>query len=379
MRGSMATPKPGEIRCPTCHRSTPPAAYCTQCGSPIPADARARPRGMDRDELQERLRSRRSGGDPYRRGYYAGEEPPGYDRFEPDDMDAQARRGPRTPREHRVDYFAQREAAGPVVPPPDVTREPEPERYERWYDATRDAAGSSEGYEATAPPPPGTFDEPTYVDNFDDAAYYGEGDESYGYAPWHDRRRRGSGGAGIAILGVLALGVLALMGGAVLAGAFGNGGVAQTTPSATASVTAAPTPSVEPTVAPSVAASPSAVPSPSGGPVTFPDGFVAQAQPCLPGSAGTRGCNSNGATNSGTVDIWVGFEKGTADDVLGATLLGTDGTVLAEGTIDLARIGCARTCNGWTRFTFPGLDPGSYEVRITRNGEFASSTTFQVV
>ncbi|HEX2141811.1 MAG TPA: hypothetical protein VHK28_05970, partial [Candidatus Limnocylindria bacterium] len=61
------TPKPGQIRCPTCHRSTPPAAYCTQCGSPIPASARVRPRGMDRDELEERIRGRRPG-EGFRRG-----------------------------------------------------------------------------------------------------------------------------------------------------------------------------------------------------------------------------------------------------------------------------------------------------------------------
>ena len=84
----MATPKPGEIRCPTCHRSTPPAAFCTQCGSAIPTDARARPRGMDRDELQDRIRARRSGGDPYRRGSDADEGTGIYERFEPDPTDS---------------------------------------------------------------------------------------------------------------------------------------------------------------------------------------------------------------------------------------------------------------------------------------------------
>ena len=87
----MATPKPGEIRCPTCHRSTPPAAFCTQCGSAIPPDARTRPRGMDRDELQERIRARRSGGDPYRRGS-VDDTPVAYGRYEPDPTDADARR-----------------------------------------------------------------------------------------------------------------------------------------------------------------------------------------------------------------------------------------------------------------------------------------------
>ena len=35
----MPTPKPGQIRCPTCQQPTPPAAYCTQLGKrPAVAD-----------------------------------------------------------------------------------------------------------------------------------------------------------------------------------------------------------------------------------------------------------------------------------------------------------------------------------------------------
>ncbi|MGH2357918.1 MAG: hypothetical protein ACRDGJ_07870, partial [Candidatus Limnocylindria bacterium] len=184
--------------------------------------------------------------------------------------------------------------------------------------------------------------------------------------------------AGLAILGVLALGVLALMGGAVLAGVLGGDGAANAspTPSETAAPSLGPTPQPTPTAA--VTAASSATPAPSGAPIVFPDGFVAQAQPCLPGTANVNGCNSNGTSNSGTVDIWVGFQKGTAEDVVGATLVGPDGTVVAEGFIDLARIGCARTCNGWTRFNFSGLDPGNYEVRISRNGDPAAIATFEV-
>src|SRR5688572_22876711 len=116
----MATPKPGEIRCPTCHRSTPPAAFCTQCGSSIPSDARARPRGLDRDELQDRIRARRSGGDPYRRGAATEDDYGAYERFEPRPEDAQAQYGPQ-PSARRIDYFEEREggggAASPIAPP----------------------------------------------------------------------------------------------------------------------------------------------------------------------------------------------------------------------------------------------------------------------
>ena len=80
----MSIPLPGQIRCPTCHRSTPPAAFCTQCGSPIPASARARPRGMDREELQDRIRTHRPGDAAFRRGSPLGEGPEqGYSPYQP--------------------------------------------------------------------------------------------------------------------------------------------------------------------------------------------------------------------------------------------------------------------------------------------------------
>ena len=121
----------------------------------------------------------------------------------------------------------------------------------------------------------------------------------------------------------------------------------------------------------------SASPAASGEPVVFPDGFTAEAQPCIRGSAGATGCNSNGANNSGSVDIWVGFENGNSNDVIGATLVGPDGSEI-DGSIELANIGCRSSCNGYTWIPFDGLTPGTYEVRVTRNGELAGTTTFEV-
>ena len=391
----MATPKPGEIRCPTCHRSTPPAAFCTQCGSAIPSDARIRPRGMDRDELQDRIRARRSGGDPYRRGGVADVDDPGYERFEPEPEDTQARRT-RRPNERRQDSFRDRApAAAPVPLPP-----PEPEPVSQSIvpplgprpDITRDADDwTAEPSTGAAPPhlapPPSDvpIEDVEYVDNFDDEAVDEDG-YSYAYDDWDDGRRRGSSGAGaFAILGFLALGVLALLGGAVLAGVFSddpNSGVANPTltPSPTLSASLAPTPppSVAPSGAPSGGAS--ASPGASGDPVVFPDGFTAEAEPCLPGTMRRdgSGCDSNGSTNSGTVEIYVGFRNGTSSDVIRAEILGPEGTTVGDGSIDLARIGCSRACNGWTFFSFPNLPEGAYEVRITRNGDLASETGFEV-
>jgi hypothetical protein len=375
----MATPKPGEIRCPTCHRSTPPAAFCTQCGSAIPPDARIRPRGMDRDELQDRIRARRSGSDPYRRGGTVEDEGGAYGRYEPDPIDTQARR-PDAADAARHDYLDEGAAAAAAGSPDgDVTHD-----RDDW--ARPAAAAAMSG----APPPPDwgappsdvpvtDAHEPEYVDNFDDAAYEQE-DYGYPYEEWQEPTERRAGLGAVAILGFLALGVLALLSGAVLAGLFGGGGgvgQADATPSplATPIVTAEPTPlaSAAESGSPDASGSPGA----SGEPVLFPDGFTADAQPCIRGSATATGCDSNGASNSGSVDIWVGFTNGTSNDVVGATLIAPDGSTV-DGSIDLANIGCTASCGGYTFFPFDGLSPGTYEVRVTRNGELASTTTFEV-
>jgi hypothetical protein len=374
----MATPKPGEIRCPTCHRSTPPASFCTQCGSAIPPDARIRPRGMDRDELQDRIRARRSGGDPYRRGGTADDERGGYERYEPDPIDTQARRHdagalPQT----RRDYLDEGAAAGTVWG--DITRDRD--EWARPAAAPTPAAAPPQADDWAPPPSDVPVSDPyqsEYVDNFDDAAY-GEPGYGYAYDEWQAPRERRAGLGAVAILGFLALGVLALLGGAVLAGIFGGGpgvGLGPTpSPTATAVATAEPTPSpsLEATGSPGASGSPAE----SGEPVVFPDGFTAEAQPCIRGSVAADGCDSNGASNSGAVDIWVGFEKGTSADVIGATLVAPDGSEI-DGSIDLADIGCRSSCNGYTWFPFDGLTPGTYEVRVTRNGELADTVEFEV-
>jgi hypothetical protein len=378
----MATPKPGEIRCPTCHRSTPPAAFCTQCGSAIPSDARIRPRGMDRDELQDRIRARRSSGDPFRRGGGADETAGGYQRFEPEPGDSQAHRSPR-PGEQRRDAFdegpaaAGAAAAASSARPPEITREADD-----WTERPS-LVPPLPPSEPVEPAPPPFADEPAYVDNYDDAA---ADDAAYPYEfdDWEGRRERRSSGAGaFAILGFLALGVLALLAGAVLAGVFssgpGVGGVDPTlTPSPSIQESTTPSESVSAPPSSDASTSPSISPPASGQPVVFPDGFTAEAQPCIPGSASTNGCGSNASSNSGSVWIWVGFEKGTSDDVIGAEIIGPDGDTVGTGSIDLASIRCGRSCNGWTYFQFGNLDAGTYEVKITRNGDLAAETSFEV-
>jgi hypothetical protein len=310
----------------------------------------------------------------------ADDDPAGYERFEPDPIDAQARR-PQHGEPERRDYLDERAAAAAAAAAsaPDLTRD-----RDEW---ARPASAATPGA-APAPdwaPPPSDVpiaDEPAYlegeyVDNFDDAAY---GGEAYPYYDeWAEPERRGGAGA-FAILGFLALGVLALISGAVLAGIFDGGpttGAGDPTPTPTATVAPTVEPSPSPTVEPTGSAGPSGSPDASGGPVVFPDGFTAEAQPCLPGSVGPSGCESNGAVNGGAVDIWIGFRNGNGDDVLEVTLEAPDGT-LVDQSIDLSDIDCGASCNGYTWFGFSNLDPGSYEVLVSRNGEPAASTTFEV-
>ena len=363
---------------------------------------------MDRDELQDRIRARRSGSDPYRRGGVADEGTGGYQRFQPEPEDSQARRTPR-PGEQRRDAFDERAAAAgaaaaaagtgaaagaadpgvadagaaeigaAAAPPerPDITRESED-----WADRPSLVPPLPPFPSAEAPAPP--VEGPAYVDNYDDAGAYDEAGYPYEYEEWDDGRERRSSGAGaFAILGFLALAVLALGLGAVFAGVLGGD------PNTSgADPTLTPSPSIQESLAPSSAASaapsadasvaPSTAPPASGEPVVFPDGFTAEAQPCIPGSANTQGCGSNASSNSGDIWIWVGFQNGTSDDVIGTEIIGPEGNTVGTGSIDLASIRCGRACNGWTYFQFGNLAPGSYEVEITRNGDLAGTTEFEV-
>jgi len=339
---------------------------------------------MDRDELQDRIRARRSGADPYRRGGAADEGTGPYQRYEPEPDDARARRT-RGPDGSRRDAFEQGSAdsgsaagAAASAPRPDITRD-----IDDWE---RRPSVDDRPPSASAPPvvtPALAADEPERVDNYGETAY-DDASYPYEYDEWDDGREQRSSGAGaFAILGFLALGVLALLGGAVLAGVFSSDpNVGGTDPTQTVSPTtqASVTPSATASIAPSADASvaPSAEPPASGEPVIFPDGFTAEAQPCVTGSVTLSGCDSNGESNSGQFEIWVGFQNGTSEDVVGAEIIDSDGNIVGDGSVDLASLRCGSTCNGYTYFPFSGLAPGTYEVQVTRNGEPASSTSFEV-
>jgi hypothetical protein len=350
---------------------------------------------MDRDELQDRIRARRSGGEPYRRGSDPEEGTGIYERFEPDPTDSM-RRSEAHGDDPRTDNLDETKMPAPPPPAarPDLTRDrddwdgPSPAAAAAAGAAASGAAASGPAAAGAAAGAAASSDEPAALEATVDAepvpVAAAEGasadyDEPYAYDyDWEEEPRERSGA--LAIMGFLGLGVLALLAGAVLASLWG-GGVGSADPTATPLVSDAP-PSIAATPLPSPSAAPSdAVPTgsaaPSGGPITFPDGFVAEAQPCIPGSVGPDGCNSNGVANAGAVEIWVGFQNGNSNDVIGAIVEAPDGTT-SDQSIDLASIGCGASCNGYTWFNFSSLEPGTYEVRITRNGEPASSTQFEV-
>lgn len=204
--------------------------------------------------------------------------------------------------------------------------------------------------------------EDTYEEPDDDGYEY--------YRPTEEPRRSGSGPLIICALVVLA--VLALLGGGLLSRIIA-GGAAKASPTASATVVASATALPSPTPAPSASG------QPSGTPATFADGFTAEIQPCASEPQGPNGCDSSGTTvSSGEVWAWVGFTKGTASDTLGVTLVDKAGASQGDASRDLASIGCQQTCNGWIKVRFSGLTPGTYKLRVNRNGTAAGETSFTV-
>jgi hypothetical protein len=362
----MSSPKPGQVRCPTCRRSTPPTAFCTQCGAALPASARARPRGLDRDELDQRIRARRPGDLPFRRGVPVGEpgdyQPFRPEPFQPEPEDALVREaavvgGDAEPRvDNTPPDFDEAQVERPatllppvVAPPVSASSGPRPSRPVRAAAPTPVVA---------APAPDASIDE----------------DEPYPAYPYGEERRSGLVGP-LAIVAFVALGVMAIGIGVVISGLFA--GAAKSSPSPTPLASQGPS-----SASPSVGASPSATavptpivtPTPSG-PVVFPDGFTADAQPCGEQPTSFDGCDSSGSTVSdGTVWVWVGFRNGGKGDTLTVTILNSAGTAVHDGTIDLG--GICSSCNGYVRFRFSGLSPGSYTIRVDRNGQLADDAQF---
>jgi hypothetical protein len=396
----MPTPKPGQIRCPTCQQPTPAAAYCTQCGAPLPSSLQARPRGMDRAELEERVRHRRPGDPAMRRGRSPGDEvaPAGYVPFEPEPEDVNAIREeeggqPVQHVDHTPPNFDER--------PPSVHQEPHDDR------AAAAAAAAAAGYAAASAhePPPAPYQvEPEYeaanepnsyhADPYGPphaAATYGEApideapyvapEDAYPYPyPADDGGRRGGSGA-LPIIGFILLGVLALGVGAALATLLGgNGGVGEASPTPSAAVSVAPSggPSSQPTGPASEP--PNATPEPTDGPVTFPDGAVITVQACGTADMSFDGCRVDGSTIRGRLMwVWIGFNRADGSDTITLTLRSDGQTIDQQEKVLGQVVGCPGSCSGYLiGAAYRGLDPGQYELVVRRNDDFADSATFRV-
>jgi hypothetical protein len=408
----MSTPKPGQIRCPTCLRSTPPAAFCTQCGSPIPPSARARPRGLDREELDERIR-RRPGENAFRRGGSPDDAGrPGYVPFEPEPEDALAVRAEEEAAARHLDNLPpEPDVTRPVDPPPRRGWESPPPSDQEWPAA--DAGTASRAPEPEAEPEPeyaerepgpdagpdeSDYAEPAYATDrapdyppeaYDDAPY-GRPEDAYAY-PYQSSDDGRGGGSALPIVGFVVLCVLALAVGAVLAGLLGGEepiGQATPSPSVAASEEPSEQPSQEPSAAPSESAG-EATPQPSDGPVAFDDGALLTIQPC--GSNGYRqqavgnpeenACQVDGSTvTDGRVWAFVVFSDTGGSDRLQVRLI-TNGQVENEQelTIDSVLNDCGDSCGGLIYgATYVELLPGEYELELLRNGDFADRATFTV-
>jgi hypothetical protein len=375
-----------------------------------------RPRGLDRDELEERLRMRRPGDAPYRRG--ASPEEPQYGSpqlFQPEPEDELAKpSAPGMPPPRNIDNLppdydepAWERAADetryeqpPYVEQPPYEGQPRYDEQPRYEEpSARQDAGYGSPF-GTLPPPVATPPAPAHQSSFagdpqvdeadrapaheppapelEDDEYLDEYDYPYDSPAYDEPRRSGSGP--LMFIGFGALGLAALLAGVLLSGLFGPGkGIAQQTPSPTPTATvtaeATPTPGAS---APAESQSPGAS---DGPPVAFDDGFTADVQPCAEEPTESDGCDSSGAQVAAgdKLWVWIGFTRGTNDDVIGITLVDSGGQSVADASFDLSSLGAEQDrFNGWLKFSFDGLSSGDYKIRVSRNGTPAAETAFTV-
>lgn len=380
----MSTTKPGQIRCPTCLRSTPPAAFCTQCGSPIPASALVRPRGMDRDELEERVRGRRPGDAGFRRGAPVedGSEAGAYLPFEPEPEDALAARQAGPPGDARqMDNTPPDFDAEPATPPAWAPpAEPAPEAY-RQRGPVPPPPVPAYAPSDYVPPDDAPRDYPAGEYEPDDAEPDYETAEPYPYTYPQRGDRGGRGGGALPVIGFVALCALALAVGAVLAGMFGDpDGVGQATPTPTASA-----PSATPQLTPSEAAASatpgtSATPEPTDGPITFADGAVITVQPCATVEMSFDGCDRDGSVvNGDRMWVWIGFDHALGSDTFVLDLRTANETIDQQEKVLGEILDCPNRCGGYLiGAAYRDLVPGEYVLVVRRNGDFADSATFRV-
>jgi len=371
----------GDVLCPTCGRWTPPAPFCNECGAAL--------QGGFRDPVGGQ------GSDVFRRGHEVDE--PGApwsgpaERFEPEPEDEAARAAAAAGAAggSRVDNLSEADAPSepswPAEPPPPV------DEAAAAAAAASAAATAAAASPAPAGPAPLRRSQATAASATTSAAIAASADADEPappprvvpppppppYRPAQPPEASG-GVSGLVFVVFLGLGILALLGGAILGGVFDTGPAAEASPSPLVA-TSTPEPTTpEPSVAASATttAAPSAVPS-GPEPTTFPDGFVARAESCDEEPSGPT-CDNSGAVNNGELWILVSFRHAKPTDTIGIAIVASSGTVQDEKSLSLSFCLTNTDCPGYTYDQFTNLDSGDYDVRVTRNGTAAATTSFRV-
>jgi hypothetical protein len=342
---------------------------------------------MDRDELEERIRSRRPDDAAFRRGAPVDDasasgdptRPAGYLPFEPEPEDMLAAREPEPGATARyVDNMPADFDAEPPLPPQPQAPPP--------YTPPPPSAYSAPTSYAAPPPVPPEPSEPSYAAADDEPYDQGEPEyepeEAYPYTYPQRRDDDGRrGGGALPIIGFIALCAMALAVGAVLAGVFSSEDIAQTTPTPSASVsseTPQPTPIAS---APAGSETPgtSATPEPSDGPITFPDGAIITVQPCATRDMSFDGCDVDGSVVSGDMWVWIGFDDALGADTFVLELRSAGQTIDQQQKVLGEILDCPDRCSGYLiGAAYRDLGPGEYELVIRRNGDFADRATFTV-
>ena len=340
---------------------------------------------MDRDELQARIRARRSG-QPYRRGTAVPQ------RLEPEEWSGE----PEVPQATSSQPEAPQTIFPPVPPggPSYIQPREEAEDTRQWappVPVQPVPAVPQRGY--TAP-------DVVYEDQLRaEPAYAGEQawtgtdrdiestDARYelpAHAYARPERRRAPG-APFLVLGLVVLGAIALLGGAALAGMItrrdqtAGPGVATATPAASAvgpvaTASPGPLPSASPTT-PEGSAEPSATPR-----FFFADGFTAAAEPCLVQPT-QPSCPAPGTVvppGNSTVWILVTFEQIRGGDLIGVHGVGPDDVPIGDASWQAPGAGGSANGHAYFGYSIPGLPAGEYEISVTRNGEPAAVTSFRI-
>jgi hypothetical protein len=332
---------------------------------------------MDRDELEERLRTRRPGDPAFRRGGPIAERPEAYEPFAPEPEDQLAVR--------------------PEEPVPAATPhiDDTPAGFDEAAAAATSAAWPRQERQAEPPEPepPPVPAQPYYEEPYEpgqggepDEPAYDAQEEPYAYAPVPPPPREGrprGGSTALPIVGFAALSVLAVGVGFALSGILTGGATGRASPTPLASILPSVEPTSNPTAEPTGSVGATATVEPTDGPITFPDGATAEVQPCATGDMGFDGCVVDGTTlRRGSVWIWLGFDDARADDVFEVRLLSAGQTLDVQekdALNDVLAGDCPSVCGGYLiGAAYANLDPGEYQVVLRRNGDFADSATFTV-